>query len=636
MSIRSSVILTPDRLVEVRDYILTKDAFAFDVETTGDLRGMPLFAPVSWLSLATEGLAVAIPMGHPNGDTLISRATKRKDRTTNKFVPIPAVYSPPPKQMRPSQVWEILAPLMTSDREKIAHNASFDLLTTAKYNNNEPFPGPYHDTIVMQWLLDENLKSMGLKNLVKNYFQHDYDLESVGKCVEAHPFSKVAHYAYLDSKYTWLLYRKFRQRISDEGLDQIYSLEMDLLNVLLDMRLAGVTVDYAEMLSLKESFGDQLIEIEGRIYQAAGKKFNVNSNQQKQQILYGPKAEGGQGLRVSKFTDGGAPSTAADTLEAFPKNAVAAALLEYAEVSKLLNTYINGYLGDEETGKPTRVYGDKVYPELVQYGTTTGRLSCRSPNVQNISSAATPSGKKVRNLFVAPEGHSLVVSDYGQIELVILAHYSRAKALVDGFSAGIDAHTATASKVFHVAPQDVTKPMRSVAKALGFAVAYGAGPDKVAAMSATSVKEAKQFLEKHEKEFPEVYALKSRILRTARGRKPPHIRTLLGRKRRLPTLMSSNKGLRMYAERQAVNSLIQGSAADVVKMAMVRLHDLLDDDMELILSVHDELVVSCPDAKVERGKDLIYEAMLGEDMQNLMSVPLTADTYVVKKWGEAK
>ena len=637
MSVSSNTVLTPEHLHTVVDYFMTKPEFAFDTETTGPNRGVPVIAPVVWLSLATEGMAVAVPMGHPNGSRLVSRATRKKNKVTGKFDMFPAVWDAPPPQMRPSEVWSIVKPLFMSDKTKIAQNATFDLIDTAKYFGGSIIPGPYADTIVMQWLLDENMKSKGLKEMVRKYYGVDYDKESVGKCIEIHGFNRVARYAYLDAKFTYFLKKKFTPLLIKDTLEQVYGLEIDLLPVLCAMNIEGADVDVPELLSLKEDLSDRMVDIEAAVYKSAGQRFNINSPQQKSKVLFSSKEAGGQGLNPKEFTPTKAPSTSASALEHFPKNPVVKALVDYQEISTLLNTYVIGYLGDEnDKDKPCRIHNGKIHADLVQYGTVTGRFSCRTPNLQNIPRPDTELGKRIRGLFIAPQGKSLIVADYGQIELVVLAHFSKARALVDGFNTGIDAHTMTASKVFGVPVEEVTKEMRFAAKGINFAVVYGAGPDKVAVMAGSTVKEAKGFLAIHEREFPEIYAFKDAVIRVAKSRRPAHLRTLLGRKRRLPELFRADRGQRMAAERQAVNSLIQGSAADLIKFAMIRLHASLPPEMKLILSVHDELVITCPDAMVEEGSRLMREAMLGEDIQALLSVPLTIDLSVVKRWADAK
>jgi DNA polymerase I-like protein with 3'-5' exonuclease and polymerase domains len=401
MSISSNTVLTPDHLHAVVDHFMEKPAFSFDTETTGPNRGVPVIAPVSWLSMATDGMAVSIPMGHPNGSRLISRATRKKDKVTNKFDMIPAVWSAPPPQMRPSQVWSIVEPLFMSDRLKIAQGATFDLIGTAKYFGGRVVPGPYADTIVMQWLLDENMKVKGLKEMVRKYYGVDYDKEGVGKCVEIWGFSKVARYAFLDAKFAYFLWKKFAPMLTAENLDQIFSLEMDLLPVLCDMNLEGARVDVDELLSLKEDLSERLVGFEADIYKAAGKRFNINSNPQKVQVLFGSKEGGGQGLTPREFTDKKQPSTSASALEHFPNNKVVQALGRYQEIATLLNTYVIGYLGDADAGKPCRIHNGKIHADLVQYGTVTGRFSCRIPNLQNIPRPDTELGRRVRGLFIS-------------------------------------------------------------------------------------------------------------------------------------------------------------------------------------------------------------------------------------------
>ena len=644
-------ILTRAALDEEVKYFLDQDAFAFDVESQGANRGVPTQNSVSWLSMATYGRGVVIPFGHPNGNRLIRRATKKKNKVTNKFEPIPAVYDDPPEQMRPSEVFEALEPLFFSERIKIAHNATFDLISVAKYFGEIPAP-TYHDTIVIQWLLNENLKTKRLKDLIESYYGVVYDEENIGRCVEAHPFNRVAQYSYLDSKYTWLLWRRLFPRIAAQGLEKIFALEERVLGVLLDMGVEGAPVDVDALRELETELADRLVDIEADIYRKAGRKFNLNAPMQKANVLFGSKADGGQGLKPKVLTPGGMKkearglrlepndySTQSDYLEVWQgKNAVVDGILGYQEVAKLLGTYVRGYLGDPtDAKKPCVIFDGRVHTDLVQYGTVSGRFSSRAPNLQNIPRPDTELGKKIRGLFVAPSPeHRLVVADYGQIEMVLLAHFAGPGPLFHGLHQGNDPHTQTAAGVFGVPVEEVTKDQRQAGKGINFAVVYGAWADKVAAMAGVSVREAKAFLDAHEEAFPEVYRFKRKALATCRSRRPPYLRTLLGRKRRIPAIMAGDDKTRRRAERQAINSLIQGSAADVIKYAMIRLNETLEEDMRLILSVHDELVTIAPAHKAERCAELVREAMLGEDIQKLVNVPLSSDVKIVDRWSEAK
>lgn len=632
------VILDPRTLKEEVAYFRDQEAFAFDVESAGANRNLPSQNVVTWMSMATHGRAIVIPFGHPNGTELLSRATKKLDKATKKFTQIPARYSEPPDQMRPSEVFGLLEPLFfNTEQVKVAHNATFDLISTAKYYGGEaPLP-PYADTIVMQWLLDENLNQKGLKDLVRKYYGVTYDHENVGRFVEGHALDTVAHYSFMDAKYTWFLYQMLLRLIEEQGLSDVFGLEMDVLEPLLGMGLEGAPVDVEAIKELESDLSSRLVDIEADIYRAAGQRFNINSNPQRQKILFGPKEEGGQGLKAKRLTGTGQPSTDAESLEGFPRNKLCQAMLQYQEVNKLLGTYVLGYLGvDGDPNKPCRIFDGRIHADFVQYGTVTGRFSCREPNLQNIPRPHTELGKKIRGLFIAPPGYKLIVADYSQIEMVVLAHFIGSGALWEGLHNGLDPHTATAAVVYGVRSEDVTKEMRQTAKGINFAVVYGAGPDKVAALASISVKEAKGFLEIHKRQFPEIYHFKDSVIKRAKTRRPASITTLLGRKRRLPAIFARDFKVSGKAERQAVNSLIQGSSADIIKLAMVRLHRTLPEDVHLILSVHDELVTLAPDDKVEEAVSCVRTSMLGEGIANLLTVPVLSDVKVVDRWAEAK
>lgn len=624
------------QLKEAVGYVLTQPAFAFDFESMGENRGVPTKNRLVWVSIATDGLSFSVPFGHPIGDKIVRYGKDPRvgsdGKTRNYKFPI---WEDPPEQIRPSEVFVTLEPLFFGDQLKVGHGMVFDLIAPIKYYGGRKLKGPFADTIVEQWLIDENMKKKGLKEITNKFYGVDYDTEHVGREVEKYPFTKVGQYAELDATYTWLHHKRLHPQLFAEGLEQVFGLEMDILEVLVDMGLSGAPVDMQALSDLRDKLSVQRVDIEAEIYRAAGQEFNINSVPQKQKVLFLPKDEGGQGLRAFKTTATGAPSTDKSVLEAYPNNPVAAGLVKYSEVDKLLGTYVERYMGLSD--KEPVVFDGKIHADLVQYGTVTGRFSCREPNLQNIPRPGTELGKAVRGLFVAPDGHSLVVADYGQIELVVLAHYVGKGAMFEGFHKGIDPHTMTAALVLGKNPEDVTGLERQhFGKSINFAVVYGAGASKVAAMANTDVKTAKAILAEHERQFPEIYKFKNDVINTCRTRKPPHVRTLYGRKRRLPTIHSRDDGLRMYAERQAVNSLIQGSAADIIKVAMVDLNKKLPEDMKLILSVHDEIVTTVPTERAELAVDIVRSAMEGPWVSELLTVPLKADIKVVTHWSEAK
>lgn len=675
------VILTAEQLRKEVEYFLKQDAFSFDVESMDgplpNTRGVPTQNSVVWLALSTYGRTIAIPMGHPNGDVLLRKAFRKKDPKTKKFVNYPNIYDAPPEQLKPSVVFEILRPLFFSDSiTKIAHNETFDVISIAKYYG-QIIPGPFEDTIVQQWLLDENIGQMasgpkrpfgkGLKTLISWYYGVDYDKDDVGKCIEAHPFSAIARYIMLDARYDWLLWRHFSPRLQEEALGPISGLENRVTEVCCHMGLIGAPVDVQAIEELKVDLTHRLEIIEAKIYRAAGKVFNINSNIQKRDILFGFKKDGGQALKPIKFSKKtGDPSTDAETLEKYVGNPVVDALLEYQEMSKILNTYVIGYIGDEANGKPCRIFDGRIHTDLVQYGTVTGRFSSREPNLQNIPRPDTDLGKKIRGLFMAPVGYKLLVADYGQMELRILASMIGYGGLYDGFQAGIDAHTQTAALVYGVPVDQVEKWQRSVAKTLNFAIVYGAQKAKIAKTLKITVEEAEELLENHRVAFPEIYKFKDYILKLAKSRKEdPHVRTLMGRKRRvwevLPEVArreaprlewfspsspwKAERSILARGERQVINSLVQGSLGDIIKLAMVRMHKLLSEDalknpgreIHMILSVHDELVILCPEDRTEEGSAMLKEAMLGDEVQDLVKVPLdVGDVVVCQRWSEAK
>ncbi|MFE6739779.1 DNA polymerase [Streptomyces tubercidicus] len=690
------IITTEDELKSVVDYFLEFDAFAFDTEGMGPHRLIPAQTELAWISLATHGAAIAIPFGHPNGNRVISKATRRKDRITKKFHPIPAVFSPPPDQLRPSQVFNALEPLFFSDRRKIGANLPFDLVSIQKYFCGEIAPGPYSDVIIDQWLLDENfearirnpktgkfyyLPKKGLKELTEHHFGVKYDTEDVGKDITKHLFQTVGKYSCLDARYTWLLDALLRPQLGPADLVHTLAMEESLIGVVSRMSGTGAPVSRERFTAMREEFSDRLVEASAGVYRAAGRRFDIGSTPQKQEVLYKSVADGGQGLKPVKLTPGGKKSKASgkpltivdystdkESLEPHADNPVVQALTDHSEVDKLYG-YLKKYLGDPDKGTETIIFDGRIFAQFKQFGTVTGRFSSSDPNLQNIP-AHGDDGARFREGFEAPPGFLLVVADYGQIELRVLAHYIGHGKLYDGFCAGIDAHTATAAAVYGVSVEAVTKAMRQVAKGLNFAIVYGAGAAKVAAMGKISLAEAKRFLKKHAQEFPEIHRFTKRVVERCKEREFPHIRTLSGQFRRLPEITRQGamaaarrtlKGerynerqlesrvwaIQSKAERQAVNSLIQGSAAYLIKFAMIRADRAFEDDfarhdraesehIRLCLTVHDELMALAPIHRVDDAKEMLGEAMLGEEIQKIIRVPLASDVKAAETWALAK
>lgn len=644
-------MLSPDiitdeaRLREVVAYFLAQDAFVFDVESWGPNRGVPHLNNLSWISLATHRMCVVIPFGHPIGSKITGtriekvpyKTGPKAGQTFNRKHPI---YEDPPVQLERSLVFEILAPLFLSPTIiKIAHNAPFDLASVAKYLPTPPVP-PFECSIVNTWLCNENLKRLGLKYLTRDIFGYVYDDEEVGRHIEDYPFDMVAQYSYADARYAWLVWLITRQLIAHDGLGEVHALESELIEVLMEIRLTGSAVDVIELHMLKNELAHRIEKDKAAVYKAAGVPcFNINSVAQKRHFLFDPKEKGGQGLKPGKLTKKGAISTDDSVLQKHSGNKLCKAILQYQETSKMLGTYVIGYLGDpaDPDKKPCRIYDGRIYADFVQYGTVSGRFSCREPNLQNIPRPDTELGKIIRGIWVAEPGNRLVVADFGQIELAVLAHYCGSGKLYEGFHAGIDPHQMTAAMVLDKEPACVTKDERQhFGKSINFAVVYGAGNEKVADMAGVGIRRAREVLAKHAREFPEIYEYKSYII--SKAHKEGEIRTLSGRLRRLPDINSNEEGLRSYSERQAFNSLIQGSAADIQKRAMIQLHQhpQRTPDMKLILSVHDELVVTAPQEKADLTADILRESMTGGALQSILTVPLSVDLNIVERWSHAK
>lgn len=649
--ISSTVVTTTEHLRSVVAHFMGQKGLAYDLETVGEARGNPALNTVAWLSMATDGMCVVVPFGHPIGDKVVGTAKEpRVDKNGKTRMFTVPVYEDPPEQLDIGTAIEILRPLFFSpDHFFVNHETSFDRGSIAKYFGEIP-PGEYHDTKVIEWLLNENRPQQGLKYHTKRLYGVDYDHENVGKCVEKHPFSTVAHYAYMDALYTWMIFKDEFPKIKAAGLEDVYhGIEQPLFYELTEMRLTGTHVDVPKLEELRETLGARLVEDEARVYKAAGQEFNIGSVPQKQRILYGPKREGGQALKPWKKTKTGGWSTDSDALEGFEGNPLVDALLAYQDTNKILSTYVNSYLGVEEDkqagikAKPRLVHDSRIYAEAQQHGTRTGRFSYRAPNLQNLPRAdedGEGAGGLLRSIFDAAPGETLVVADYGQIELVLLAHYIGRGTMYEGFLNGIDPHYSTAASALGKKVQDVTKDERQkYGKSINFAIVYGAGAAKVAKMIGISQKEARNFLDTFNDNSPEIDSFRQKVIREAKKRRPPHIRTIGGRMRRVPELFAADDKLRQYAERQTFNSLIQGGSGDLTKVAITEANKAFraaGHGAKVLLSVHDELVCSSPEEHVEETKHLLEKAMIDNRIARMIRVPVTADAGIGRTWSEAK
>ena len=640
-------------------YYLKQDAFAFDCETVGPRRGVSVVNEIMWLSFATYGRGDVIPLGHPNGELaeiikpLTGQGAKKAEKglklndvdySKNKKLHT-HVFTEPPKQLHPAEVFTALRPLFFSDLLKIGHNLVFDLCSITKYFDGQVPATPYFDTMVGSFVYDNrNKNKCGLDDCLKRELGYEME-KGVGAQVEVHPFSIVAKYAYLDAKYTFMLWKVVKEKIEKAGVENIMALEMDVLRVLCDMKLAGAPIDQDALSALHVQLEADIEKAREDIYRTAGVVFNINSNREKQYLLYSPQPSG-RGLKPKIYTGKGMKkeaegkeltvedySVSAEALEPYrDKDPLVKAMLEYADLNKLLTTYVIPYLGGEvvrTTGGKSKVeYRDsllvngKVHGDFIQHGAETGRFSSRNPNLQNVPNPATAHGKAIRNLFYAPEGYKLVVADYSQIEPRVIASMSNDPIMKKNYLEGGDIYTTVG---------DVMGVNRAAGKVLVLSMAYGVGPDKIARSIGCSITEARSLLSNFSEKFQNVSAYRAKVIGVTR--KAGFVSTVLGRKRYLPEINSRNPGERAGAERQAFNTRIQGSAADIMKLAMIRAHELIPEGASLLLTVHDELVTIAPDNLVDETREAIREAMEGI---NLLDIPLIADLAVVQRWGEAK
>jgi DNA polymerase I-like protein with 3'-5' exonuclease and polymerase domains len=658
-----NIITTAQQLQDMVDYYLTQDAFAFDVETVGPYRGLTPVNDVLWITFATHGRCDVVPMGHPNGNfveelfPLTGQGEKRVEagltarasdysRDKKKSTKI---FGEPPSQLFPAQVFKLIKPLMFSaDVLTIGHNLVFDLTSVAKYYDGEVPTGPYFDTMIASFITDNrNKNKCSLDACLQREFGYDM-VKGVGKEVEKYSFDEVAKYAYLDAKYTFLLWKALAPRIQSDTLSVVMNLEMDVLGVLCDMKLTGAPIDVEALELLDAQLRSDIEVARADIFKIAQKPFNINSNAEKQFLLYASKKEGGRGLKPKVLTIAGQKrkdagvsphytdySVSAEALETYRnEDPLVDALLRYADLNKLSTTYVVPYLGGEVVrtlnGKEKREHKDsllingRIHCDFIQHGAETGRFSSRNPNLQNVPAPHTAHGKAIRNLFFAPEGYKLVVADYSQIEPRVIASMSKDPIMMNNYLDGSDIYT-TVGETMGVD--------RKAGKTLVLAMAYGVGPDKIARSIGCSTTEARELLSNFSAKFSAVSSYRNKIIGATRKNSPSFVVTLLGRKRYLPEINSNDQFLRSSAERQAFNTRIQGSAADIIKLAMVRAHDSLPAGAKLLLTVHDELVTLTPDALVDQTVSAIRSSMEGID---LLLVPLVADIKVVQRWGEAK
>jgi DNA polymerase-1 len=578
-------------------------ALAFDTETTAI---DPVRAELVGLALAVgpdEGYY--IPVGHRTGE----------------------------RQLSWEGVRERLSPVLEdSSLPKYAHNAEYDILVLARHGIQ--VRSMAFDTMLAEWVLDPASRYLGLKNLAAKRLGVEMteirDLIGSGKSQRSMaqvPVGQAGPYAAADAYATYRLVKSLEAELRERQLWSLFDeVEMPLVPVIVAMEQAGVRLDVDYLKRMSKTLSNRLSGLTEQIYQLVGRPFNVGSTQQLSDALFITLGLPTRGVRKTKS---GHYSTAADVLERLRgEHDVIDLLLEQRELSKLKSTYVEALprLVNPATGR--------VHTSFNQTGTVTGRISSSNPNLQNIP-IRTEQGRQVRRAFVAEEGGLLLGADYSQVELRVLAHVSQDPGLLEAFRRREDIHRTTAAAVYGMPLADVTYEMRRVAKTANFAMVYGSSAFGLAQQTGLTQDEAAQFMEAYFARFPGVrqYIEDTKKQAVERG----YVETLLGRRRYFPELAQGSRaapGQRRAAERMAINAPIQGSAADIIKMAMIRLYQALQDKSlrsRIILQVHDELVLEVPKEEMDAVHPLVVKIM--EGAFNL-DAPLRVDVEAGPNWLE--
>ncbi|MCX7682819.1 MAG: DNA polymerase I [Anaerolineae bacterium] len=526
-----------------------------------------------------------------------------------------------------------LAPLLGNPHlPKYGHNIKYDLIVLAQAGVE--LRGLAFDTMVAEWLTNPASTNLGLKNLAWARLQQEMTsitaLIGTGKgqlTMDRIPVAQVAPYACADVDMVHRLVPILRAELEEKKLWSVFvEVELPLIPALAAMEMAGVQLDLPFLERMSKELAARLGELDARIQELVGYPFNVNSPQQLSDVLFKTLGLPTQGLRRTKS---GHYSTAAEVLERLRgAHPVVDLILEQRELAKLKSTYVDALpqLVNPRTGR--------VHTSYNQTGTVTGRLSSSEPNLQNIP-IRTELGRQVRRAFIAAAGHKLLAADYSQVELRVMAHISGDEGLLGAFARGEDIHTSTAAAILSVPLEAVTPEMRRLAKAVNFGLSYGQTAYGLAQATGLSQSEAEAFIKTYFERFPRV---REYIENTkAMARRQGYVETLLGRRRYFPELQPGSKApynVQQSAERMAINAPIQGTAADIINIATIRLHHALRErglGARLILQVHDELVIEAPDEEVEIVAPLMREIM---EHAFELRAPLKADLKVGQNWEE--
>ncbi len=511
---------------------------------------------------------------------------------------------------------------------KIGQNLKYDLLALKNYNIH--VAPPFFDTMIAHYVLDTESKH-NMDFLAEKYLNYTpISIETLigkkgknQKSMKDIALSKVAEYSAEDADITFQLYKKFEPLITQNQVDRIfYEIEQPLMPVLAEMEFNGIKIDCNILKEISIELQKELQNLEKQIYELAGSTFNIQSPKQLSEVLF-DKLQ----LKKGKKTATGQLSTSEETLlELANEHQIVRKILDYRQIAKLKSTYVDAL--PELINPKTQ----RLHTTFAQTVAVTGRLSSVNPNLQNIP-IRTDKGKEIRKAFIASENHVLLSCDYSQIELRIMAALSQDENLIEAFAKKEDIHAATASRIFNIPIEEVNSDMRRKAKTANFGIIYGISAYGLAQRLNINRTEAKKLIDTYFEKYPNVKTYMDNCIKTAREK--GYVETLMGRKRYLKDIHSANFTVRSFAERTAINTPIQGTAADIIKLAMIKIHDLIQKNhwkTRMILQVHDELLFEVPENEI-----FIVQSPIQHAMENAftLTVPLEVNLGTGNNWLEA-
>ncbi|TVR34950.1 MAG: DNA polymerase I [Spirochaetaceae bacterium] len=523
---------------------------------------------------------------------------------------------------------ELLGELLTDGSVRlIGQNLKYDYQVMRRWGVE--ISNVWFDTMIAAWVLDAGSNSYGMDQLAEAHLGIRTTAYSdiLPKTRDGQPtFDSVdlqtaCRYAAEDADVTLRLYRSFAPQIKQRGFERLfYDIEMPLVQLLAEMELAGIAIDSATLEQYSGQLARKLDTIEREVYQLVGYEFNIASTRQLQQVLFEERK-----LKPIRKTKTGYSTDTAVLQELAQQDPVPEKVLHHRLLSKLKSTYVDALprMVDPRTGR--------IHTHFNQTGTATGRLSSKDPNLQNIP-IREEEGRRIREAFVPAAGHRFVSADYAQIELVVLAHLSGDPALTEAFREGHDVHRATGALIFGVGPDDVTAEQRRIAKTINFGVMYGMSAFRLSRELGIPRRDAESFIEAYFRTYSRIREFIDATV--AEAEKSGVVRTLFGRERKVPDINNRNKAVRSGAQRVAVNTPIQGTAADIVKLAMLRIDKRLREEQlqsRVILQVHDELIIEAPDRETETVRALLEQEMTAAVA---LDVPLRVSVEVGDSWGQ--